>query len=211
MNRLTYLIVLITLIYQIMVYSQINNFGLKLGIQSAGVADNQSADGRILGFSIYGYADLNISHNFNSTIDLGLTQRGYKNKMIETNEEGEFIQDVIATSKVTYISISPFVNYNIFLPSNIIYLGMAPRFDILVNKESGKFSFTTITITDELINYLDKTIWGISFVAGIKDIKLSGINFRIEGKYEMDITDSLSKYPANYKNNVLMLLIGLNI
>ena len=211
MNRFTYLMFLMTLIYQIVAYSQTNYFGLKLGIQSAGVSDNQFAEGRILGFSIYGFVDLNISHNFNSTIELGLTQRGYKNKMIETSEEGEFIQDVIATSKVTYISISPFVDYNIFLPSNIIYLGIAPRFDILVNKEPGKFSFTTITITDELINYLDKTIWGISFVAGIKDIKLSGINFRIEGKYEMDITDSLSKYPANYKNNVLMLLIGVNI
>jgi len=202
---------MIILIYPINSFSQISDYGFKFGIQSAGVYNNLYVDGRVYGFSLYGFTDFFISQSIFISADLGVTQRGFKSSMDERNENGEFVQEVIATSRLTYISLTPFINFSTSLGSSLIYLGSGPRFDYLVNKEPGKFSFTTITVTDELVNYLDKLVFGVSIMAGIKNVTFYGINFRFEGKYEIDITDSMSKYPAKYRNNIFMLAVGVSL
>ena len=191
--------------------AQSKNFGLKFGVGSAGVYQNPVVDGRVRGFSLYGFYDLNISHSFFSTIDLGVTQRGFKSTQNETTQSGGSVKKVTATSRTTYLSLEPFVNV-MFLPTSLpIYLGIAPRFDLLIKRDPGELKFTSGTYKIDLVNDLDRFAFGTSLVLGYKNISIAGVRFRLEGKYEVDITDSMSKYPAKYRNNVLMFLLGVNL
>ena len=156
MKKIIFIVSFSILLFPIKSFSQIDSYGLKIGIQSTGVYSNIYSMNRFYGLSFYGYTDIIISKDIFSTIDLGITQRGFKNTMNERNENGEFVQEVIATSKLSYITFTPFINYNMPISSSSIYLGAGPRFDILIDKVPGKFKFTTVTITDELVNYLDK-------------------------------------------------------
>ena len=205
------LIFIFILLFPINSFCQIDGYGIKIGIQSAGVYSNFYSMNRFYGLSFYGFTDIKITKDFSSTIDLGITQRGFKNTMDERNEYGDFVQEVIATSKLTYISFVPFINFNTSLISSSIYLGAGPRFDILIDRSLGKFKFTSITVTDNLVNYLDKYVFGVSIIGGIKNIRLWRVSFRIEAKYEADITDSMSKYPAKFRSNVFMLEFGINL
>lgn len=211
MNKIIFIIFFSIVLYPIKSFSQIDNYGLKIGIQSAGVHSYLSSLDRFYGLSLYCFTDIIISGSISSTIDLGVTQRGFKNPIDEINETGEFVQKVIATSKLTYISLTSFINVSIPLASSSVYFGSGPRFDFLIDKVPGKFAFTTVTITDELVNYLDKYVFGISIIGGIKNITFYGIIFRFEGKYEVDITDSMSKYPAKFRNNVFMFALGVSL
>lgn len=207
-NILTFISILL---FSINSFSQIDSYGLKIGIQSTGVYSNLYSMNRFYGLSLYGFADIKITEDFFSTIDLGFTQRGFKNTMDERNDYGEFVQEVIATSKLTYISFTPSINFNTQIASSTIYLAAGPRFDFLIDRVPGKFKFTAVTITDELVNYLDKYVFGVSIIGGIKNIRFGGTSFRLEGKYEVDITDSMSKYPAKFRSNVFMLAFGINL
>ena len=211
MRKIILIIFFSILFFQNKYFSQIGNYGIKVAIQSAGVYSNIYGMDRFYGLSLYGFTDFIISKNIFSTIDFGVTQRGFKNSMDERNETGEFVQKVIATSKLTYISFASFINVNLPLASSSIYFGTGPRFDFLTSKVQGEYSFTNVTVTDELVNYLDKYIFGVSFIAGVKNINFYGIDLRFEGKYEVDITDSMSKYPAEYRNNVFMVAVGISL
>ena len=205
------LIFISILFFSINSFSQIDSYGLKIGIQSAGVHSYLYSMKRYYGISFYGFTDIKITKDFFSTIDLGFTQRGFKNTMDERNDYGEFVQEVIATSKLTYISFTPSINFNTPIASSSLYLGAGPRFDFLIDRVPGKFKFTAVTVTDELVNYLDKYVFGVSIISGVKNIRFVGASFRLEGKYEVDITDSMSKYPAKFRSNVFMLALGINL
>jgi hypothetical protein len=172
------LIFISILFFSINSFSQIDSYGLKIGIQSAGVHSYLYSMKRYYGISFYGFTDIKITKDFFSTIDLGFTQRGFKNTPIA---------------------------------SSSLYLGAGPRFDFLIDRVPGKFKFTAVTVTDELVNYLDKYVFGVSIISGVKNIRFVGASFRLEGKYEVDITDSMSKYPAKFRSNVFMLALGINL
>lgn len=211
MNRGKFVFILTLFLYPISTFCQLNNYGLKLGIQSAGMYNNLFDEGRVLGFSLYCFKDFDFSKQFNLTIDLGATQRGFTNEMIERNNEGESIKSVEAVSKLTYISLASFINFKSSIASQTIYFGAAPRFDFLVHRKRGTWNFTKVIVEDELVNYFDKYIFGASFVIGIKNLNLINIHFLVEGKYETDITDSMGKYPAEFRNNVFMLVLGAKL
>lgn len=214
MKKYIVVVILFTLMLPPAAFSQFSNYGVKFGVESAGAKYlHNYADGRLVGISVYGFADLNIFRNLSSTIDLGVTQRGYTTSQIETNEQGEFIKKVTATSRLTYISLAPFVNLDAPISGVLLFAGVAPRFDLLINRSPGSYVFSGSypVFKDPLPNNLDRSILGASFAAGIKNVVIDHIGFRLEGKYEIDITDSMSKYPAKYRNNVFMLVLGVNL
>jgi len=192
-------------------FGQISNYGLKVGIQSAGVYSDPSVDGRVLGFSIYGFKDWKITNSLFTTIDLGFSQKGFTNSQIETDETGQFIQKVEAHTKILYASLAPYLNIKTELANIQPYLGLAPRLDLIVNKWLGKYKFSSGPYKDPSARAFDKFAFGGSFVAGIKNLSIDDIKFRVEAKYEADITDSLSKYPREYRNNAIMLVLGINL
>jgi len=214
MKKYIVVIILFTFMLPLAAFSQFSNYGVKFGVESAGAKNTPNfADGRLVGISVYGFADLNILRNISSTIDLGVTQRGYTSSQIQTNEQGEFIKKVTATSRLTYISLAPFVNLDAPISGVSLFAGVAPRFDLLIYRSPGSYAFSGYypAVKDQLPHYLNRSIFGASFAAGIKNVVIDHIGFRLEGKYEMDITDSMSKYPAKYRNNVFMLVLGVNL
>jgi len=187
-------------------FAQIDSYGLKIGAQSAGVYSNLFEVSRVAGFSIYGFADIELTPNLFSTLDLGYTQRGYTISQEETGPTGQTIQTVEATSKLSYISFAPFLN--IPLKPSSMYIGAAPRFDFLVATSPGRYEFTSATFEDDIPENLDDFVIGGSIVTGIKDLSIGNMNFRVEAKYEIDLSNSANG-TVSYRNNTLMVVLGV--
>ncbi len=187
----------------------VTRFGIKGGIQSAGMSSDPSLDGRVRGYSVYAYADRRIGKNFSFNLDIGVTQRGFKSSQDERDFTGQFIQEVTATSELTYVSISPILNLDIGQFLYRPYIGIGPRVDFLADRTPGEFEFTEVTVPDETVDHFDKTVFGVSFVAGIKRVSVEGIGLRLEAKYETDFTDSLGRAEREFRNNAYMLVLGI--
>lgn len=191
--------------------AQISNYGLKAGVQSTGAYSDPPMDGRVIGFSIYGFADWEISDSFFSTTDLGITQRGFSNSQIQTDETGQFIRKVEANTKVYYTSLVSYFNVRTTLAKVQPYLGAGPRLDLLVYKSLGEYKFSSISTEDQTANGLDDFVFGGSFVVGIRNVSISSVSLRIEAKYEVDVTDSFSETSRDYRNNALTVVVGVNL
>ena len=191
-------------------FGQLNDFGIKVGGQSAGAFSEQNDFSRVFGFGIYGFADFGLNQLLFTTIDLGYTKRGFTNSQTETDSMGQIIQKVEATSRLSYISVAGFLNSTLSRESPF-YIGAGPRIDYLIDSKAGKFDFTSVTVKDNTSEELKDFVLGGSFVAGIKDLSMSNSDFRVELKYEVDFTDSFSESAFSYKNNALMLVIGLSL
>lgn len=209
MIRLLVITLLLTVCTTATVFGQVNEFGLKLGVQSAGVYSDPSVDERVIGFSAYGFIDIRLGNRFFSTVDLGFTRRGFRNVQNETNVAGEVIQRVEATSGLTYVSLTPLINVEAFRNWQNFYIGIGPRFDLLVNRSPGRYEFTNDTVREEIVDDFDDYVFGSTIAAGVKNISIMELNLRIEANYEVDITDSFSDYPREFRNNVLMLVVGI--
>ena len=208
--------ILLTLITGLFIFSAAElaaqrsiNFGVKGGIQSAGMISDPALDGRVWGNSVYLFTDYRFGRSFSVSVDFGVTQRGFKVSQDETDETGQKIQEVTATSKMTYLSFTPLLNYDFGQRFIRPYVGAGPRLDILATREPGEFEFTSVTTTDETINLFDRYAFGTSFVAGIKNVPETGMQVRFEAKYEMDFSDSLSDHPREFKNRVIMFVLGI--
>lgn len=190
--------------------AQIDNSGFKIGVQSTAAYSDPYDFDRVNGFGIYGYTDVKLSPNFFSTLNVGYTQRGYSDSRIETDQMGQKIQTVEATSRLSYISLSGIVNIT---PSATFpfYFGAGPRFDYLINTSPGEYEFSSVTVEDDIAKSLSNFVLGGSLVAGIRDISIMNTEFRVEVKYEIDLTDSLRGGPATYRNNAVMFAIGFNL
>jgi hypothetical protein len=189
-------------------FGQLNDFGIKVGGQSAGAFSEQNEFSRVAGFGIYGFADFGLNQTLFTTLDIGYTQRGFTNSQIETDSMGQKIQKVEATSKLSYISVTGFLNTSLSRESPF-YFGAGPGIDYLIDSKAGKFDFTSVTVKDNTSEVLDDFVVGGSFIAGIKDLSAMNTDFRVELKYDVDFTDSVSESAFSYRNNALMLVIGL--
>lgn len=189
-------------------FGQLNEFGIKIGGQSAGAFSEQNEFSRVAGFGIYGFADFGLNQTLFATLDLGYTQRGFTNSQIETDSMGQKIQKVEATSKLSYISVTGFLNTSLSRESPF-YFGAGPRIDYLIDSTAGTFEFTSVTVEDNTSEGLEDFVMGGSFIAGIKDLSAMNTDFRVELKYDVDFTDSVSESAFSYRNNALMLVIGL--
>ena len=187
----------------------VTKFGIKGGIQTAGMSSEPSLDGRVWGYSVYAYADRRIHDYLSFNLDIGITQRGFKSSQDETDETGQFIREVTATSKMTYVSISPVLNLDIGQRLYRPYFGVGPRVDFLAERSPGEFKFTEVTVADETVDHFDSTVLGFSLVAGFKRVSAGGIGLRLEAKYESDFTDSLGRSDREFKNNAYMLVLGI--
>ena len=71
--------------------AQFETYGLKGGAQSAGVYTDLPVDKRAFGYSIYGFADYRFTQHFSTTLELGVTRRGFANTQKEMSASGEHI------------------------------------------------------------------------------------------------------------------------
>jgi len=200
---------LVVIFCPVNLFGQINDYGLKLGAQStiSGLSTS-STDGRSFGISAF--ADLQIKEPFFTTFDLGIVQRGFKNEFQEISVVQPFKENDNAISRTNYLTFTSLMNIGISGMSETPFIGIGPRFDMLLNRSYGKFGFTNSSLTDKTLNDLDRFVFGASIVAGIKNISLNDIQFRLEGKYEVDITSSYRYEPREFRNNAVMIVIGIS-
>ncbi|SMO84639.1 hypothetical protein [Fodinibius sediminis] len=189
---------------------QDDTYGIKAGVQSAGAHTDPATSGRVAGFGIYGFAELSVAKGLFSTFDLGYTQRGFTNSQEETNASGERVQTVEATTRLSYLSFTGLLNTTLSA-SGPFYIGAGPRFDYLIDTSPGKYEFTSASVEDHTAEALKNVVVGGSVVAGIKNLEISHAAFRVEVKYEIDISDSFGSSPFTYRNNALMLVLGVTL
>lgn len=99
----------------------------------------------------------------------------------------------------------------LFSTSFPFYIGADSRFDYLIAASPGKYEFTSITIEDNTAKELDHFVVGGSIIAHVKDLSMMSTAFGVELKYEVVLTDSFSDTPFTYRNNAVMLLLGVNL
>jgi hypothetical protein len=209
MKRIALQTFLVLILFSSTAFGQVNNFGLKIGAQSASAFSNQFEFNRVASFGIYGFADINLSQRLFTTLDLGYSRRGFTNSQEEIDQTNQRIQTVEATSRLSYISFSSFINTSLST-SLPLYIGAGPRIDFLINTSPGEFEFTSATIQDNTAEELDNFVVGGSFVAGIKNLSINSVKFRIEAKYEVDLTNSFND-TFTYRNNAIMLVLGFTL
>ena len=209
MIRIVVVVLFSIVLLPLKTFGQIENFGVKVGVQSAGVYSNPSMDGRVAGFGFYVFTDWQLSESLFNTIDFGISRKGFSNTQNQTDETGQLIREAEANTYTYYLSLASILNFDINLADLQSYVGFGPRIDWLIDKSLGEYGpspWIDYTASD-----LDKFVFGGSFVLGIKSLSLQGVNFRLEGKYEVDISDSFSDFPRNYRNNAFMLGVGVSL
>lgn len=212
METLTRIIVLHLILLSFPGYalSQISSYGFKMGLQTAGIYSSLTDDGRVIGGSIYGFTDIELTNNIFTTFEAGFTQRGFKNRMIETNEIGEQLGTLTAASGMSYLTVASLINIILSESAQEVYAGAGPRFNWLVHRDAGDFNFTSVSIQDDTVNGLDTFALGGTLAAGAKNLQLLGSRFHLEARFEVDVTDSFSQSPAEVRSNVFMILFGFH-
>lgn len=207
MKRFSLAVLFVFLLAPAIAVGQFSNYGIKSGILSAGAYSDPSTDGRVIGFSTYGFTDFEISNSFFCTIDLGITQRGFSNSELRTDETGLPIEEVEAKTKLLYATLAPSFNVNVQSVNLPMFFGMAPRFDVLLERSLGTYG--TSPAKDYTATLLDEFVLGVSMIGGIRKLKVDSINLRLEAKYEIDVTDSFSNSARMFRNNAIMLVVGI--
>lgn len=207
MKRFSLVIFFATLLTPMIAVGQSSNFGVKAGILSAGAYSDPSTDGRVIGFSIYGFSDIEITNRFFTTIDLGITQRGFSNTELRTDETGLPIAEIEAKTKLLYATLTPSFNINIQSSDIPLFFGVAPRFEVLIDRNLG--TYETSTAKDFTASSIDDFVFGFSVTGGVRELNVGSMDLRLEAKYEIDVTDSFSNSSRIFRNNALVLAVGI--
>ncbi len=191
--------------------AQIDEIGFKFGMQSAGMSSSMPIDGRITGFSGFGYMDYWLGNNVVATLNMGLTQRGFARSMNETDPSGMVIQELEAKTRLVYAGLNPTLRLQTSGQNNGLrfFAGAGPRFDWLISRSKGEFDFSMGSVHDETADFFNRFVLGTSFSAGISNIQVHNFRLMFEAVYDLDITDSTSQYPVDYRNNAVMLRLGI--
>lgn len=209
MKKISLVLLLVLLLAPAITVGQVSNYGIKAGILSAGAYSNPSTDGHVIGFSIYGFSDIEITNRFFTTIDLGITQRGFSNTELRTDETGLPIAEIEAKTKLLYATLTPSLNINIQSSDIPLFFGVAPRFELLLDKNLGTYG--NRLSKDYTASSIDEFVFGFSISGGVKKLNVGRMDLRLETKYEIDVTDSFSNSSQIFRNNALVLAVGILI
>lgn len=138
---------------------------------------------------------------FSLNSELNYCQKGFREETMETNDMGEVVQTVEATSKVDYISIPILAKFRYPDLSVNPFISVGPRFDFLVAKKPGTFNFSQTAIESDFVNGYSKFAFGASFAAGIEIPDVLPVIIKTEIRYNIDFTDSLPDNDYMAMNN----------
>jgi hypothetical protein len=191
----------------------LKSWGLKVGVTSSEVSiqpklfDTNRRTGIIAGI----FAEWINSPYFSIITEFDYLQRGFIEEMAEMNNNGDFIQQVEASTRLDYISI-PFCA-KIQLPLNGIkpYITAGPRIDFLFNRSKGVFRFRSATIRSELASYYSSQNAGGTIGLGIETNQLLALPVFLEIRYGFDISNSFEATSLKAFNNVFEALFGIKL
>lgn len=190
--------------------SQQIKFGIKGGINSSWITDDIAESESARGVNVAFFTELQFPGRISALLDVGLNQRGFTRVQNETNTAGDFLGDVKATSRLTYLSIAPQLNVHLSKTQWRPYLGAGTRFDFLADREAGEFEFATDTVVDKTVHMMDDFVFGAIFSAGIKNGYEDRFQWKLEVRFDRDITDSIEEIEGLFRSNSIVLLFGIS-
>jgi hypothetical protein len=209
-NSFTAFMLSFFLLFPAFAQSQDLKFGLKGGVNASWASEDPGESKGVRGWNTAFFTEWQLSGRFSALLDLGLNQRGFARVQQETDETGGIIGDAKATSKTSYLSVTPHVNFHFSKSHWQPYIGAGPRLDFLIDKAPGEYEFTTAATRDDTADLLDEFVVGTSVFAGIKHGDRDGFQWRLEVRYERDLSDSLEPFPGTFRNNTLALVAGIS-
>lgn len=185
-------------------------FGLKGGVNSSWIIDDDTGIESVRGVNIAGFAEVQFSGRISMLLDLGLNQRGFERVQTETSEDGTALRTVSAKTRLDYLTITPQLNVHFSKTHWRPYVGIGPRFDFLVDRRIGEFEFSSGTVPDETAEFMEDFVIGSVFSAGIKHGTPNGFQWKLELRYDRDFTDSIPDFPGLFRSNSVALLFGIS-
>lgn len=213
-----WMVLLLILLPEFLLAQSIKNNGIKLGYTSSGIYGTFSENTYNLTSRRNCYhAALFIeycNYSFFSLVSqIEYAQKGFIEKQAETDETGQFIQDVKANTRLDYVSIPLFVKIKYSKIKLNPYVIFGPRFDYLVNRRNGIFKFSKIDFNSQFADYLNinKSVFGSSIGMGFNLPKISLFESFLELRYNHDFTDSFFINEENtVRNNSFDLWLGIS-
>ena len=181
-----------------------NQKGFKFAYTSSGVHHDKIDDfaSRRNGFSLGLFYELGIYKFLSFMAYVEYAQKGFVEEQVETNELGDFIQNVDANTRLDYLSVPLLIKFKYSRIKPEPYFLFGPRIDYLMNKRNGVFHFTEVDFKSQFADHLDKFIIGGSLGAGFRLPKIYRLNTFLEFRYNFDYSDSYSKIEEiTVKNN----------
>ena len=187
--------------------------GVKMGFLSSGIYTEPEVFGRengLAGIVFYEHPIttwLSLEHNF------GYLQRGFRNVQTLTNEEGFFVDDITARTRLGYLSYNPVLNFERYTPEySKVFIAFGPRVEYLAHESLGTYNFPDDVFTDPLAEDLESVIWGFSLSTGLKGVDLGDGELRFSVGYHLDLTDSQERMPdISVRNNALIFTLGIGL
>jgi len=211
--------------FSVSLNAQLMDYGFKLGIQSVRL---QSFDDRTdffdteenFGFHFYGFSEWELVSFISTEIQLGYNLRGFSNSITFTDiDSPDVVGEGRARTKLHYLSATSFLKGNYRVQNLNLYSGIGPRFEYLLNSEAGKYNVEsgrsselyTSALEDETADLLDNSLFGLSVISGLRNVEMFSTNFSFELRYDLDLTDSMSQYPRDARNEAFVLSIGVGL
>ncbi len=199
--------------------AQLIEEGFKVGIQSVRL---QSFDDTFdfydteakLGFNVFVYSEWKINSLLTTEVQLGYNLRGFSNSLVFTDiETQQKIGEARAKTNLHYVSTAAFLKLNYNISNQGFYSGIGPRFEFLLSSKSGSYEHTSgripesfiISRKDNTAELLDNFLIGVSVITGLKKVTLFSKDIGFEIRYDIDITDSMSKHPRDAQNEAFVL------
>lgn len=202
--KLKFLALVTTVLFPIVLNAQHHNKGFKIAYTSSGIYHDQIDDfaSRRNGFNIALFYEIGMFKFLSLIPHIEYAQKGFVEKQVETNDIGEFIQNVEANTRLDYLSIPLLIKIKYPKIKPEPYLVIGPRFDYLIKKRNGVFHFTQVDFKSQFADYLDEFVFGGSFGAGFQLAKIARFNTFLNFRYNFDFSDSVSKIEViTTKNN----------
>ncbi|MCC5942332.1 MAG: PorT family protein [Balneolaceae bacterium] len=204
------LFVMLSLIIPLNAFGQEIKFGLKGGVNSSWIIDDDTGIESVRGVNIAGFAEVQFSGRISMLLDLGLNQRGFERVQTETSEDGTALRTVSARTRLDYLTITPQLNVHFSKTHWRPYVGIGSRFDFLVDRRIGEFEFSSGTVPDETAEFMEDFVIGSVLSAGIKHGSQNAFQWKLELRYDRDFTDSIPDFPGLFRSNSVALLFGIS-
>ena len=201
----------IVLLFANISFSQFKNFGIKAGLNLSGARIdyifNIAQPINKIGFNAGLFYDFLNLHNFIISSEAGFSSRGYKDKIIVTDEFGNELDRFNITNSLNYIDISVLGKYIFTNKSVSPYISLGPvlafytGYSVSVPKDKGQFIIAAEN--NALLDTLDKTTFGIKGGIGIEIKKIVPQTLIAEVRYYMDLKNSFSNNFVTFKRNMM--------
>jgi hypothetical protein len=198
----------------------LKGYGAKVGINSAtskidltlaGSENSEIAGKRRAGINAALFVE-GLKLSFVSVLaQVEYAQRGFVEEQQETGLNGENLDIVRASSRLDYVSLPVLIKLQPSVKSVSPFVIFGPRFDFLVNREAGKYRFTSVTIASSSSELFNDHAFGGTVGVGLAASKFWAVPVFVEVRYNFDFTDNIDLETLRAKNNAVDVWLGIGL